>query len=273
MSLASRINRPIRSRILGWRIESLTSTSWYLRNGHGWLDRVLLLLLLPPAIPLMLLIACVNTVVFRSPRKVFFLQERIGYRCRSFQIYKFRTMSEAPLSSLRSWADGSDRLRVTRFGKFLRNTHLDELPQLFNILRGEMSFIGPRPEMVEVESWAMEQVPGFEMRLAIRPGVAGLAQITQGYTGRSVAAYSEKLAINLDYIERMSLGLDLQIVLRTIIWMLRGRGWSWSQPVERSDEQELTVEVGAVAKTANPQSEASAVGETRAERARISVGS
>jgi len=192
------------------------------------LDWLLLVLLLPPAVPLMVLIAVGNTLAFRDPRRVFFSQPRAGWRGQPFTMLKFRTMDEAPCA-MGSWSNGIDHLRVTRFGRFLRNTHLDELPQLFNILAGDMSFIGPRPEMMEIEQWAGEHIPGFSERLAIRPGVAGLAQVTQGYTGQDLEAYAEKLEINRAYMRDMSLALDLSIVLRTIVWMVRGKGWSWSR--------------------------------------------
>jgi len=207
--------------------EQRLPNSWYARRGHRWLDRLLLCLLLPPALPLMALISLINLAAFREVRRIFFVQPRIGWRGQPFQMFKFRTMAQPRSSEMGSWESGEDVLRVTTFGRFLRNTHLDELPQLFNILRGEMSFIGPRPEMVEVEDWALESIPRFSERLAIRPGVAGLAQVTQGYTGRDTKAYARKLAINLEYIERMSLAFDLEIVLRTIVWMLRGKGWEW----------------------------------------------
>ncbi len=193
------------------------------------MDGVLLAVLLPFALPLMFLIACGNLMVFGDPRQIFFLQPRVGWKGKTFCIVKFRTMKSTASSALGSWSSGEDHLRVTSFGKFLRNAHLDELPQLFNIITGEMSFIGPRPEMVEIESWASEEIPGFSHRLAIRPGLAGLAQITQGYTGHDVAAYSKKLDINMAYMAGMSLALDLRIVLGTMVWMVRGNGWDWNQ--------------------------------------------
>lgn len=211
--------------------EALLPSRWYARRGHRWLDRALLLVVLPAALPVLAVIALANLCVFRDPRRVLFLQPRVGWRGEVFLIWKFRTMKEAEGSILDSWSTGGDRLRVTRLGRLLRNTHLDELPQLVNILRGEMSFIGPRPEMVEVEEWAASEVPGFSERLALRPGVAGLAQVTQGYTGRDADAYAEKLEINRRYMHDISLRLDLEIVLRTAIWMLRGKGWDW-KPAE-----------------------------------------
>lgn len=210
--------------------DALTPGSWYARRGHRWLDWLFLTLLLPPALPLMFVIGLANLVVFRDPRKILFLQDRTGWRGVTFRIIKFRTMKQAHTGNHGSWASGEDHLRVTRLGKFLRNSHMDELPQLINILIGQMSFIGPRPEMIEIEAWANEAVSGFSSRLAIRPGVAGLAQITQGYTGRDVGAYSRKLEINLEYLEQMCLALDVSIFLRTIHWMVRGKGWEWNLP-------------------------------------------
>lgn len=176
-----------------------------------------------------LAIALVNLVVFRDPRQILFVQPRVGYRGRIFRIYKFRTMRAPRGSCLESWASGKDRERVTPFGRFLRNTHLDELPQLLNVLCGDMLLIGPRPEMVEIERWAASAVPGFSERLAIKPGLTGPAQVTQGYTDCSVAAYQRKLAINRAYLGRVTLWTDCGILVRTALWMLRGRGWAWSR--------------------------------------------
>ena len=120
------------------------------------------------------------------------------------------------------------RRAASRLGRFLRSSHLDELPQLLNVLRGEMSFIGPRPEMVEVEEWACANVPGFLERMVIKPGITGLAQVTQGYTPRDVEAYRRKLAVNRAYLRRYGLRTDLAILARTAVWMLRGRGWKWN---------------------------------------------
>lgn len=205
---------------------ALEPRSFYARLGRPCFLSLILLLGLPLAIAAAALIAPFNLVVFGSFSGVFFLQQRIGYRGRVFSIWKFRTMREARRSSHDSWGSGEDGLRVTRFGRFLRSSHLDELPQLVNVLKGDMSLIGPRPEMIEVEVWAAEHVPGFTERLAIRPGLTGLAQITQGYTGNDATAYGEKLVINREYLRSMSFALDVSIVMRTAVWMLSGRGWS-----------------------------------------------
>ncbi len=200
-------------------------TLWY-RAGRPALDVGLLLVALPIAVPLTLAVAGASAIAFGSVRRVFFLQPRTGHRGRVFELVKFRTMSEPKGTTFEAWSTG-DRARVTPFGRFLRSTHLDELPQLYNVLRGEMSFIGPRPEMVEVEAWASDEVPGFSERLAIKPGITGLAQVTQGYTPRDVDAYRRKLAINREYLATLSMSRDLGIVVRTALWMLRGRGWKW----------------------------------------------
>ncbi len=203
-------------------------TLWY-RAGRPVLDSLLLVSTLPIALPLMALVSLASMVAFRSWRRVFFIQPRIGYRGRVFQLMKFRTMSEPTGTVFAAWSNG-DPARVTPFGRFLRSTHLDELPQLYNVLRGEMSFIGPRPEMVEVEQWALSEIPGFDERLAVKPGITGLAQVTQGYTPRDVEAYRRKLAINRQFIASMSIAGDLAILVRTGLWILRGRGWSWRRP-------------------------------------------
>ncbi len=212
---------------LDW--DALLPRSPYARRGKRLLNLALLLVCAPFALLLGLPIALANAVLFRDPRRVLFRQPRVGLRGRVFWIYKFRTMREAPAGAFDSWKRG-DGLRVTRLGRLLRNTHLDELPQLFNVLRGEMDFVGPRPEMVEIDAWACEHVPDFRERNALLPGITGLAQITHGYAGMDAAAYGRKLAADQRYRERLSLGLDLSILARTAVWMLRGRGWRRAAP-------------------------------------------
>jgi len=221
---AAEVPRVVGPRPVDWA--ALEPRTFYARVGRPCFLGLILLLGSPFAIVAAALIAPINVVVFGSVSRIFFLQPRVGRHGRVFSIWKFRTMREARRSSHDSWSSGEDGLRVTRFGRFLRSSHLDELPQLFNVLKGDMDLIGPRPEMVEVETWAAENVPGFTERLAIRPGLTGLAQITQGYTGNDAVAYAEKLEINLEYLRSMSFALDVSIVARTAVWMLAGRGWS-----------------------------------------------
>jgi lipopolysaccharide/colanic/teichoic acid biosynthesis glycosyltransferase len=197
------------------------------RRGKRLFDLALVLLTAPITAPLALLVAAANLAAFGRLDRVLFTQPRVGHEGRVFRILKFRTMREAQGSSFDSWAAGGDGLRVTALGRFLRNSHLDELPQLLNVLRGEMSIVGPRPEMVEVERWAEGELPGFGRRLAIPPGITGLAQVVQGYTARDAAAYAKKLTLTLEYLEQRSLRLDLWILWRTAIKMLKLEGWRW----------------------------------------------
>lgn len=200
-----------------WEEEVLSG--WYPRWGKPVGTLVLLFLTLPLALLVAAPLALINWAIFRDLRRVLYAQERVGWHGEIFHIYKFRTMREAPGTDFQSWQRG-DGGRVTSFGRFLRRTHLDELPQLLNIIRGEMTFIGPRPEMVEVEQWASEAVPGFARRLVVRPGITGHAQVTQGHTPMDPDAYADKLAANDFYLSRLSLGFDLAILARTVLCML-----------------------------------------------------
>lgn len=216
---------PARVRRTGALPWTLPAAAWEEARPRGWYAELvrgpflwaLALALLPLALAAALPIALVNAWVQRSPRRVFFAQIRVGRRGAPFVLYKFRTMRDHP---------GEDRARVTRFGRFLRNTHLDELPQLLNVLRGDMCLIGPRPEVIATERWAARRCPGFAERLVLAPGLTGLAQITQGYTdGGDEPAYRAKSALNRRYREELSLALDCAILARTALWMLRRRGW------------------------------------------------
>ncbi len=191
-----------------------------------FLDRVLLLTCTLPALAIATPVALVNSLRFGSFRKAFYKQERVGLGGKTFVLWKFRTLCDEVDENGRKL---TDQERANRFGRLLRNTHLDELPQIFNVLRGDMSFIGPRPEMVPIHRWACEQIPGFASRLVLRPGITGLAQVTQGYTSQGVNAYERKLEIDHDYIIGRSFLFDLRILGMTAIWMLHGKGWQWKE--------------------------------------------
>jgi len=161
---------------------------------------------------------------FWSPGPLFFRQERLGLGGRTFRVIKFRSMiPEAEKESGAVWAAEND-LRVTGFGKFLRNTHLDEFPQFINVLRGEMSLVGPRPERPEFVGQLSKSVPFYRARHSVRPGITGWAQIHQDY-GDSIELAKEKLEYDLYYIKRAGFRLDTVIMLRTIpkVLGLQGR--------------------------------------------------
>lgn len=156
-----------------------------------------------------------------SPGPVFFEQKRLGFRGKIFTLYKFRTMTDDLdyASSLGS----NDNHRITRVGKYLRKFRIDELPQVINVLRGEMSWIGPRPETLMLSKKYLRTVPLFRMRHIVRPGVTGWAQIHQGYTFGS-EEFQEKVLYDLYYIKHFSLWLDLIIAVKTVAVILGGRG-------------------------------------------------
>jgi lipopolysaccharide/colanic/teichoic acid biosynthesis glycosyltransferase len=140
----------------------------------------------------------------------------------NFEVVKFRTMFTDAEADGAKWATKNDP-RVTKVGMFLRKTRIDEIPQLWNVLRGDMGFVGPRPERPEFVEWLGHELPFYYLRTLIRPGLTGWAQVRYGY-GATLAETKEKLEYDLYYIKHMSLGLDLLIMFETIKTILRRRG-------------------------------------------------
>ncbi len=206
---------------------AICPSRWYGLVGKLLFDHVVLMLTSPLWLPLMAVIALANWCAFRDHRMIFFVQNRTGHLGRVFRMIKFRTMWDVSEASFDSWRSGTDDVRVTRLGRLLRNSHLDELPQVLNVLRGNMSVIGPRPEMPAIEMWAEREVPGFARRLALKPGITGYAQTSQGYTGMDAKAYAEKLRLDDHYRSQLSLWLDCKTLVRTGLWMLKRKGWRW----------------------------------------------
>ena len=167
--------------------------------------------------PIMLIIALLIKTDSKGP--VMYTQERVGYIGKVFQVYKFRTMYIDAEKNGPCWAKSSDP-RVTRVGRFLRNTRLDELPQFINVLKGEMSIIGPRPERPVFTQEFMKVIPNFGERLTVKPGITGWAQVNGGYE----CTPTEKLDLDLYYIQNTSLWLNLRILLLTISVVLTGKG-------------------------------------------------
>jgi lipopolysaccharide/colanic/teichoic acid biosynthesis glycosyltransferase len=158
-----------------------------------------------------------------SPGPIFYLQIRCGRAGRLFSIFKFRTMSiDAEQDGQARWATKGDQ-RITRVGRFLRQTRLDELPQLLNVLRGEMSIVGPRPERPEFVEMLQEEVPFYRTRLMVKPGLTGWAQIHYDY-GNSVEDALIKLQYDFYYLRYWSVWLDLYIIFRTLGVVFRFRG-------------------------------------------------
>lgn len=189
------------------------------------------------AAPIMLVIAIVLKLT--SPGPVFYKQTRVGLCLRSstggnhrrkvdlggrpFTIFKFRTMRAArPGEEVQVWASASDP-RITKFGNFLRRTRLDELPQLINVLRGEMNIVGPRPEQPEIFKNLRNEVVSYQARQRVRPGITGLAQITLQYDS-CVDDVRKKVQADLEYIESQSLLEDLRIMALTAPVMLFRKG-------------------------------------------------
>jgi len=162
-------------------------------------------------------------VWMESGGPVFYSQTRVGERGRHFTLTKFRSMRvDAEKGGVAVWASKDDD-RSTRVGRFIRKTRLDELPQLIAVLRGDMSFVGPRPERPEFVELLKKEIPHYDMRHLIRPGLSGWAQVRFPY-GASVADALQKLQYDLYYIKHRSLGLDLAIALKTVAILLSRAG-------------------------------------------------
>jgi sugar transferase (PEP-CTERM system associated) len=175
------------------------------------------LLILLPFFPFIVLM-----VRLSSPGPIFFHQTRVGMNGKNFKVHKFRTMRTDAEATGAKWATKNDP-RVTKVGMFMRKTRLDELPQLWNVLIGDMGFVGPRPERPEFVPMLVEQIPYFELRHMIRPGLTGWAQVRFGY-GATMAEAREKLEFDLYYIKHMALGLDLLIMFETVKTIIRRQG-------------------------------------------------
>jgi len=177
----------------------------------------LALLICLPFLPLIIL-----AVRLSSPGPIFFSQTRVGQRGRLFTTYKFRTMRQDAETQGAVWATKDDP-RVTSIGRFLRKTRLDEIPQFWNVLRGDMAFVGPRPERPEFVQWLSREIPFYDLRHMIRPGITGWAQVRYQY-GASLDETKRKLEYDLYYVKHQSIGLDLLIMFETIKTILLQRG-------------------------------------------------
>lgn len=202
---------------------SLTPRPAYRMVKHviDWVAALAMFVLLLP-----LLITIGIAVRLTSPGPALFVQERIGYLGKPFRVFKFRTMAVklVPDADVRQAAITQAKdSRVTSLGRFLRKSRLDELPQLINVLKGEMSFIGPRPEAAVLSRWYEQEIPFYRYRHIIRPGIAGWAQVCQGHVA-DVAEVRSKLYYDFYYIKYYSPWIDILIVVKTIKTMATGYG-------------------------------------------------
>jgi len=170
-----------------------------------------------PFIPFIIL-----AVRLSSPGPVFFRQTRVGLRGKLFTVFKFRTMRQDAEVKGAVWATKNDP-RVTSLGRFMRKTRIDEIPQLWNVLCGQMSFVGPRPERPEFVQWLSNAIPYYDLRHLIRPGLTGWAQVRYQY-GASLEETKQKLEYDLYYVKHLSLGLDMLIMFETIKTIVLRRG-------------------------------------------------
>lgn len=179
--------------------------------GRRLLSVVVSIITLLMIFPLLLLISVLVKSTSRGP--LFFKQKRVGYKDRIFTIYKFRTMTVAKKGDGDVWNRNSSQ-RITSVGKFLRASHLDELPQIFNVLKGDMNLVGPRPEMAENVDTMKEQIPNYNLRHLVRPGITGWAQVKYRYavSKRDVV---EKLRYDLYYVRNACVWFDVKILFMT----------------------------------------------------------
>ncbi|MFV1453314.1 sugar transferase [Bacillus mycoides] len=158
-------------------------------------------------------------IVLESSGSPFYSQERLGKNGKNFKVLKLRSMKKDAEKNGEKWAEQNDP-RITKIGLFIRKTRIDELPQLINILKGEMSLVGPRPERPIFTEKFERETPGFKNRLKVRPGLTGWAQVNGGYE----ITPKEKLILDIYYINNASLKMDLKIMIKTISVVITGSG-------------------------------------------------
>lgn len=168
-------------------------------------------------IPLLIIFSIIIKLESKGP--AIYKQNRMGIYGEMFTIYKMRSMYIDAESNGPKWADKCDN-RITKVGQFIRRTRIDEIPQLFNILKGDMSLVGPRPERLCFTHKFNQEISGFTNRLAVKPGLTGWAQVNGGYD----ITPEEKFRLDMEYIEKMSLIMDFKIIWKTVIIVLTGHG-------------------------------------------------
>jgi len=197
----------------------------YSNNKLFWINKrifdiIVCLLLIPLLLLISIMILFIN--YFLNPGSLFFIQDRMGKNCCVFSAIKFRTM--VPTKEItRKYDDPIETNRITPLGRILRKTRIDELPQIMNVLKGEMSLIGPRPDYYIYAVEYLKNVKGYRERHIIRPGITGLSQIRLGYA-EGLEATAKKASIDNYYIENVGYIIELKIIINTIIAIIRGVG-------------------------------------------------
>ena len=217
---------PIESLRLGWLLFSpgfhVSRLRLVYKRFASIVVSVVGLLLSIPFLPLVILV-----IKLTSPGPVLYRQKRVGRNDVVFYCYKFRTMRpDAEADSGPTWAADDDP-RITTVGRFLRKSRIDEIPQLWNVLRGDMNLVGPRPERPEFVEWLNQEIPHYHLRHTVRPGITGWAQIRYRY-GSSVEDAKEKLRYDLFYVKNLSPGLDF-----LILSYKPSRSYSWGGAPEK----------------------------------------
>ncbi|PFI43436.1 UDP-phosphate N-acetylgalactosaminyl-1-phosphate transferase [Bacillus cereus] len=198
-------------------LEVYESANIYYRGIKRAFDIVLALIGSGVMFPLVFVVAVL--IILESPGSPFYFQERLGKDGKRFRIIKLRSMRLDAEKNGAQWAEKNDP-RITKIGMFIRRTRIDELPQFLNILKGDMSIVGPRPERPMFTDEFEREIPGFKKRLLVKPGVTGWAQVNGGYD----ITPKEKLKLDVYYINNSSIILDLKIIVKTIKVVFTGDG-------------------------------------------------
>lgn len=200
-------------------IGTLLPNPLYMTFKRIW-ESLIIIISFPVTLPIMAITALL--IKLENPGPAMFIQERVGQGGKVFRIYKFRSMTVKAADAEDKFAT-QEQARVTKVGKVIRKVRIDELPQFFNVLKGDMSLIGPRPEQDSFVKQFEQEIPFYGYRHMVKPGITGWAQVVQGYTDDTEST-TEKLAYDLYYIKNLSFWLDINIVFKTIRTMLTGFG-------------------------------------------------
>ena len=190
------------------------------QKAKRFFDLFITFLALPFILPIGIITAILIKLDSRGP--VFFIQERVGRHGEPFNMFKFRSMTIDAEKNGNKFAQRNDQ-RVTAIGKFIRKFRIDEIPNFWNVLKGEMSVIGPRPEQVSFVKFFDEEIERYHFRHSVKPGITGLAQVNQGYAA-CTRSTQMKLNYDLFYIKHYSFGMEVNIVLKTMVTILTGFG-------------------------------------------------